>query len=176
MKSETYYYQYMYKFKELIKTNNRLKLLKTFHSLIIVLNLLFILLGLIIKFNSIIHYYILAYWLFILIHWIILKGECILDLFVKQIINKNYKMGSLNIFIVDLNYNKLTKTINKYNNERYFIDYMYIKLPMIIAIILSLYKINIPFNYKITISIISTLLLLYISLIQYIRYKQINNL
>ena len=62
------YYKYLNKYKEQIKTNNTLIVLKLIHLVYQLLFFVSIILLLFVKYDSKIHYYILGVWVIIIIH------------------------------------------------------------------------------------------------------------
>tara|TARA_B110000967_G_C18791555_1_gene513610 strand:- start:540 stop:1103 length:564 start_codon:yes stop_codon:yes gene_type:complete len=174
---EYLYYKYLNKYKEQIKTNNTLIVLKLIHLVYQLLFFVSIILLLFVKYDSKIHYYILGVWVIIIIHWVLLKGECIIDLIEKKILNKKYKTGDIIVFLIDFNYNLITKKNKKYSNDINDISsFRYIKLLKLVVITLALYKININIIYKLIIITISLLCLFVLYRWQVNQAKYINNL
>lgn len=171
---EYLYYTYLNKYKEKIQTNNTLVALKIIHLIYQVLFFISIILLLYLKYDSKMLYIILIIWLIVIFHWILLKGECIIDLIEKKILNKTYKIGDIIVFLIDFNYNIFTKKINKYNTI--FSNYYYIKILKLILIIIALFKININGIYKLIIFFISLICLLQLIFNQYKQEKYINSL
>jgi hypothetical protein len=101
----------------------------------------------------------------------LLKGECIVDLIEKKILNKKYKIGEIIVFLVDFNYNLITKKITKYLSS-----YYNIKLLKLVVITLALYKININNVYKIMIFSLSLLCLCVLYICQKRQSTYINSL
>ena len=172
---EYLYYKYLTKYKEQIKQNKALLSLKILHLLYQVLFLVSIIVLLYVKYDSKIHYCILIFWLIVLFHWILLKGECIIDFIEKKILNTNYKIGEIIVFLVDFNYNLITKKIKKYDSKD-FSSYYNIKFLKLFIITLALYKININNVYKIIIFILSFFCLLLLYIYQVRQTKYINSL
>ena len=172
---EYLYYKYLNKYKDKIQHNNTLLVLKLLHLLYQVFFFVSIMVLLFVKYDAKIHYVILASWLIVIFHWVLLKGECIIDLFEKKILNKNYKIGELIVFLIDFNYNLITKKIKKYDSKD-LTSYYNIKWLKLFVIILALYKININYVYKIIIVVISAVLLLLLYIWQLRQAKYINSL
>jgi hypothetical protein len=172
---EYLYYKYLNKYKSEIRHDKRLLVLKLIHIIYEVLffvSLIFLLFG---KRNSNIHYYILGVWVIIIFHWIILKGECIIDLIEKKILNKNYKTGDVIVFLMDFNYNLITKKIKKYNSDD-ISSYYIIKLLKLLLVGIALYKIDINIIYKILIFVICLFCLGVLFIWQIRQAKYINSL
>ena len=105
----------------------------------------------------------------------LLKGECIIDLIEKKILHKKYKIGEIIVFLVDFNYNLITKKIKKYYSND-ISSYYNIKFLKLFVITLALYKININNVYKLIIFILSFFCLLLLYICQVRQTKYINSL
>jgi hypothetical protein len=161
----------MNKYKDEFEYSNKLFALKLIHLGYQLLFFSSIIVLLVVKYNSKIHYYILIFWLIIIFHWMILKGECIVDLIEKKILNKNYKIGEIIVFLVDFNYNLITKKITKYLSSYYNIKFL-----KLVLITLALFKININNIYKIMIFSLSLLCLWALYICQKRQSTYINSL
>ena len=171
---EYLYYKYLTKYKD-EQHNKTLVALKILHLLYQVFFFVSIIVLLVVKYDSKIHYVILASYLIVIFHWMLLKGECIIDLVEKKILNKNYKIGELIMFLIDFNYNLITKRIKKYDSND-LTSYYNIKFLKLFVIILALYKININYVYKIIIFIFSFCCLLLLYMWQLRQANYINSL
>ena len=133
-------------------------------------NIFFPLYSYIFNYQGVLNYFYLFFVILIFLHWLILKNECIISLFVKKLINNDYKIGNLGISTPDLQYNVF---LNKWDTFKTYNRNNFLKTKIMFLVNMILY---ISVTLKINTSVKNKVLYLFVFMIIFVMYiKEFDN-